>query len=254
MEQHHKAAGAWIPAYILYNDSLSWKQKGLYAVIHNLCNQKGYCWASNEYLAEYFQVSEATIKRDIKALRDCQAIVTHTEPTKTGTRRIIEIPQGGRLKNELGGRLKNELHNNIDINNSKPVNGISGQLFNNGKDLGADDNALALKLLYQETKNRHAPKSVRGQRVTWEEARDAEIMFEKFNEVRSVFTAKPSNIIANKKAWSQAIELVRDGINRDEVEDVLYAMFEADYHKENNWQHITPEFLTRIDKFQKYKI
>lgn len=59
-----------IPATVRYDMTLSNSCKLLYAEITALCNEKGYCWASNSYLAESFNVSKSTIKRWIGQLKE----------------------------------------------------------------------------------------------------------------------------------------------------------------------------------------
>ena len=48
--------------------SLEPNAKLLYADITSLCREKGYCYASNRYLAKLYEVDERTIKRWIKSL------------------------------------------------------------------------------------------------------------------------------------------------------------------------------------------
>lgn len=43
---------------------------GLLLIISSLCAEKGFCWASNKYLAELFEEPEQTISRKIKNLAD----------------------------------------------------------------------------------------------------------------------------------------------------------------------------------------
>ena len=43
---------------------------GLLLIISSLCAEKGYCYASNEYLAKEFNLPEVTISRKIKKLKE----------------------------------------------------------------------------------------------------------------------------------------------------------------------------------------
>lgn len=52
---------------------------GLLLIISSLCAEKGYCWASNQYLAELFQTSEEVISRKLKKLKDRNYIVIEYE-------------------------------------------------------------------------------------------------------------------------------------------------------------------------------
>jgi len=59
---------AIIPATVRYDKSLSPNAKLLYGEITALCNQAGYCWASNNYFAELYDVQRSSISNWIKAL------------------------------------------------------------------------------------------------------------------------------------------------------------------------------------------
>lgn len=59
---------AVLPAKVLLSKELSDKQKLLIALISNLSNERGYCFASNRYLGECLDCSESTIKDHLKKL------------------------------------------------------------------------------------------------------------------------------------------------------------------------------------------
>jgi hypothetical protein len=59
---------AVITADVLYDKTLTSRQKILVAVISNLSNEKGYCFASNNYLAEICNTSIRSIQRDLNVL------------------------------------------------------------------------------------------------------------------------------------------------------------------------------------------
>ena len=63
-----KSYYAIIPANVRYDADLPPNAKLLYGEITALCNEKGYCWASNEYFAKLYNVEKRTITRWISAL------------------------------------------------------------------------------------------------------------------------------------------------------------------------------------------
>jgi hypothetical protein len=112
----------------------------LYGEITALCNEKGYCWAKNEYFAELYSTSEKSITRWIKNLADKGYIETEIKTFRydDGTvkkMRYVHIDRNVRNrqeniepdhtdKNVHHQRDKNEAYNNTsttntDVNNIK---------------------------------------------------------------------------------------------------------------------------------------
>lgn len=61
---------AIIPANVRYDKNLKDKAKLLYGEITSLSNKDGYCWATNRYFAELYDVSTTTLSTLIKNLVD----------------------------------------------------------------------------------------------------------------------------------------------------------------------------------------
>lgn len=64
-----------IPTRILFNNKLKANVKLLYAFITSLTNKEGYCYASNSYLGNKFNVDPKTISNWLKELRTYNYIV-----------------------------------------------------------------------------------------------------------------------------------------------------------------------------------
>lgn len=67
---NHRSYYAIIPASVRYDNKLIPSAKLLYGEITALSNEKGYCWASNDYFAKLYDVSKTTIKSWLKSLED----------------------------------------------------------------------------------------------------------------------------------------------------------------------------------------
>jgi len=89
-----KSYYAIIPADVRYNSDLTPNAKLLYGEITALCNEKGYCWATNEYFSELYSKEKETISRWISSLKKEGYIdikMTYKEDSKEIEKRFITL-------------------------------------------------------------------------------------------------------------------------------------------------------------------
>lgn len=111
---------AILPANVRYDKELKLLSRLLYAEITSLCNKEGYCWASNKYFANLYQVSIQTISNCISQLKE-KGYIKLEMIYKEGTKeilyryiRIFEYP----IKENFNTPIKeNFKDNNTSINN-----------------------------------------------------------------------------------------------------------------------------------------
>lgn len=141
MEEQQRSYYAIIPANVRYDKDLAPNAKLLYGEITALCNEKGFCWASNQYFAELYGVSVLSIKRWVNSLVTKGYVyrtLTYKPNSKEVDKRIISIDGGIKIdttsvqkcydpsiKNDTSSSIKNDTDNNTSINNT----------FNNKKDV-----------------------------------------------------------------------------------------------------------------------
>lgn len=118
---------AVLPAKVLLSKELTDKQKLLIALISNLSNERGYCFASNKYLGECLDCSESTIKEHLKKLEELGIlgrVIKLKENGEVDFRSLIitiEIPQPENTttpaEKQTHPPAEKLAHNNIEYNN-----------------------------------------------------------------------------------------------------------------------------------------
>lgn len=117
-----KSYYAIIPASVRYDEELTPNAKLLYGEITALCNEKGYCWASNSYFSELYKVSKVSISKWINQLVTkgyLSSDLQYKEGTKEILNRYIRIVNDP-IKEKLSTPIKEKFKdNNTVINNTK---------------------------------------------------------------------------------------------------------------------------------------
>ena len=131
-----KSYYAIIPADVRYDKSLPANAKLLYGEITALCNQEGFCWASNSYFASLYCKDVRTVKRWISQLIE-QGYIRSEIDKKAGNKRRLYLvtkmplprdknaPSSGQKLPEPGD--KNATHNTKDNTTLKKITGNRGK-------------------------------------------------------------------------------------------------------------------------------
>ena len=123
-EMINRAYYAVIPAQVRYDRALKPNAKLLYGELTALCNQMGYCWASNDYFAKLYGLTAETISRLIGQLEQRGYIRCEMEATDKGSRRRIYagcflVEPGGvdkNVKTPLDEKVKTPLDEKVKQN------------------------------------------------------------------------------------------------------------------------------------------
>lgn len=116
-----KSYYAVIPANVRYDKELTDGAKLLYGEITALCNQEGYCWASNSYFSELYGVSKVTISNWIGQLRKNGYVtseITYKEGSKEIDKRYLRIVYDPIKENFDTPIKENFKENNTVFNNT----------------------------------------------------------------------------------------------------------------------------------------
>ncbi len=137
MEKPYRGYYAVIPANVRYDKDLPANAKLLYGEITALCNERGYCWASNNYFAGLYSSTTRTVQLWIKALEGKGYIHVDLEKAEgsSNTKRYISLTEfhppmkkfsPPHEENFVTPHEKNFTHNNTDINTTSNSNNMSG--------------------------------------------------------------------------------------------------------------------------------
>lgn len=112
---------AIIPANVRYDKDLSPNAKLLYGEITSLCNEKGFCWANNNYFMSLYGLSERSIQILLKRLTQKKYIKIVIEKNKYRKIFILDNPEKkcGVPRNIFRPNPEKNFAHNNKMNNKK---------------------------------------------------------------------------------------------------------------------------------------
>lgn len=163
MEEQRGSYYAIIPANVRYDKDLAPNAKLLYGEITALCNEKGYCWATNQYFAELYNVSDRTIKNWISQLTDkgyIQRSVKYREGTKKIEQRKLFIGRennfttsGNYFPDPRENNFTTPSENNFPVNNTSINNTFNNTNIYKGKKKQKSETVKSIIAEYTESKD-----------------------------------------------------------------------------------------------------
>lgn len=164
MEEQQKAYYAIIPANVRYDKDLAPNAKLLYGEITALCNEKGYCWASNQYFADLYHSSISAVQKWVSALVKKGYInleLVYKEGTKQVLHRKLYITPGVNIyttshKNLYDPGVKNYMTPGVNIcveNNTSINNTFNNTDIYKGKKKQKSETVKSIIAEYTENKD-----------------------------------------------------------------------------------------------------
>lgn len=115
MENTRDFKGIWIPAEIWLNPELNFTEKALYAEIDSLDGEGG-CFASNEYFAKFFGISERAIQNGLSHLKSLGFVSQESFNGRSRCLRATRRKLHGRGEENFTSGVKkiSPIYNNIE--------------------------------------------------------------------------------------------------------------------------------------------
>lgn len=123
-ETLNKSYFAVLPSNVRYDKRLKDKAKLLYAEITSLTNEKGFCWASNNYFAELYDINKGTVSKLLAELKNYGYInieLIYKDNSKEVKKRIITLLSNSTIpivENDIYPMDEKDKENNIKVLNN----------------------------------------------------------------------------------------------------------------------------------------
>lgn len=161
-EQYNRAfKGVWISKEIWLAKDLGWSEKLLLVEIDSLDGEQG-CFASNEYLANFFGLSKDRISKMVSALKKKGYInveVYYKEGTKQIEKRVIQVNRQPYPIGENTDTPRRKQREGIGENTDTPIgenaednNTVINNTFNNTNNITTDDDDDPLRFYMENVR------------------------------------------------------------------------------------------------------
>ena len=276
----NKSYYAIIPATVRYDKDLTPNAKLLYGEITALCNEKGFCWATNQYFAELYNVSKMSISNWIKQLTHKGYISTeiiYKEGTKEILHRYIRILGEGSkdiLDTPTQDILDTPTQKNLKDNNT----GFNNTVINNKKNNTSDKKNMLeseFELLWKSYPRKQGKakafksyeKARKNDSVSYERVQkgiDNYIRYIEIHRVGEEYVKHGSTWFGNE-CWEEEYNLKRDSIKgersgflglylneMDNRADILEYQGGGQYDERGNYEVISDNPLFFSEPLQKF--
>lgn len=224
MERDFK--GVWIPKEIWLTKDLGWSEKLLLVEINSLDGEQG-CFASNEYLGEFFGLSKDRISRMVSNLRD-KGYVTVELQYKPGTKQIEKriirvVKQPIYPTGEKTDTYRSKHHEGIGENNDTPIGentkdnntSLFNNTINNTNNTAAPLFTSILKRINEQLLESLTMEQKQRLQTYVEQIEDPEVIYECINITEQETPAWPVQYLFKLLDKAIANKFTLDDVKRD---------------------------------------
>ena len=203
-----KSYYAVIPATVRYDNNVVPSAKLLYGEITALCNEKGYCWATNDYFSKLYSVSKRTISTWIKSLCNAgyisaEVVLDNSSPkVKMRCLKVEANFDAHLMKTSIPSRKKVPAPHEENFAENNTINNISSsQIFEQPK---INDNGIKNKKIFEADSDPYLL---------------AKFLENNITENNPKFPKSESQ----RQRWSKDFDLMirRDKIDADDIAEVI---------------------------------
>lgn len=222
--------GVWIPANIWLRKDISITEKVIFVEVNSLDNEFN-CVASNKYIGEPLGVDPATVSRALKRLQELDLIVITYDDYNTHAGRRIKIHESYNPNSKINTPCEN-IKGACEIVNPPCEKVIHNNTFSNTLNTLSSNLKVELSTPTQTT-------------VVLSASDKCHLFVDKFNSI------KKSKYKANAKLCKALTERLKT-YKSSEILKALSNAMKDDFHIKTKLRHITPEFILREDKLEKF--
>jgi uncharacterized phage protein (TIGR02220 family) len=222
-----------ITAEVRYDKNLPANAKLLYSEITALCNKEGYCYATNGYFADLYQVSDRSITFWLQKLAQCGYIDLQIDKNSKGTFRRIYLTRTNLSSIPVSNLTSNPMEANF----------YTKEYYNNNNTLNN------IKEEYKEISISENLDSIEDVKYYFETSQILELLTEKTKAKYKI--PKSKSLLLRYGAYKLIKERLEDGSTLEECIKVIESKY-------NEWKgtefmrYLIPETIFRKSNFEKY--
>ena len=247
MERDFK--GVWIPKEIFLNEALSWAEKILLIEIDSLDQNGQGCFASNEYLAKFVQVSEGSMANMIVKLMNKGYII---KKGFDGRKRYVSLnPDLTKILSQTSQKYESRVNKNMNSDFTKTLT----QGSQKNEHINTISNTTNNTIINKQKKEKKPSPSIKNISVENLE------YYQEFCQVINYLSEKtdvkyniPKDVSTLKKYknYILILEILKDGNDPDSLMSVIDSKYNEWISDEKMCKYLVPSTLFRKSNFEKY--